>query len=208
MSLSNADLGSADLVEERTIETDEWGSLSKVGRIPRQSLSSSAEARRVVDEAERSVHDALMVTKDVIEYPYVVAGGGAPEAFATKHVGGWAKTMIEVLKYVNLAFKSHGLPSITGKVALDYGRVLVVRYGRKLERSHVDIVGRTISIVAKMLPYAKLTRVIAGQALYAIPLSNNQSKKLFINSNADKLGWSYIDETNGYPYKLYSLTVE
>lgn len=148
-----------------------------------------------------------MATKDVIEYPYVVAGGGAPEAFAAKHVGGWAKTMIEVLKYVNLAFKSHGLPSITAKVALDYGRVLVVRYGRKLERSHVDIVGRTISIVAKMLPYAKLTRVIAGQALYDI-LSNNQSKKLFINSNADKLGWSYIDETNGYPYKLYSLTVE
>ena len=36
-------------------------------------------SQRVVDEAERSIHDALMATKDVIEYPYVVAGGGAPE---------------------------------------------------------------------------------------------------------------------------------
>jgi archaeal chaperonin len=29
-----------------------------------------------VDEAERSIHDALMVTKDVLEKPQIVAGGG------------------------------------------------------------------------------------------------------------------------------------
>ena len=34
-----------------------------------------------MDEADRSIHDALMVTKDVIEKPLIVAGGGAPEAY-------------------------------------------------------------------------------------------------------------------------------
>jgi len=118
-----------------------------------------------------------------------------------------SKNMIEVLEFMNPAFKSHGLPGITAKVAFDYGKVLVVPYGKKSESSHVDIVGRTISIVAKMLPYAKFTRVIAGQALYN-SLSDSQSKKLFVNSNADKLGWSYVDEKSGHPYRLYSLKIE
>jgi chaperonin GroEL (HSP60 family) len=34
----------------------------------------------VVDEAERSIHDAIMVIKDVLDYPYVLVGAGAPEA--------------------------------------------------------------------------------------------------------------------------------
>ena len=34
---------------------------------------------RVVDEADRSIHDALCVIKDVVEEPKIVAGGGAPE---------------------------------------------------------------------------------------------------------------------------------
>jgi adenylate cyclase len=118
-----------------------------------------------------------------------------------------SKTMIGVLEYLNPALKSHGLPPITAKVAFDFGGVLVVPYGKKSEKSHVDIVGRTISIAAKMLPYAKLTRVIAGQSIYDT-LSDHQFKELFIYSNAEKLGWSYIDERNGYPYKLYSLILE
>jgi adenylate cyclase len=118
-----------------------------------------------------------------------------------------SKTMIEVLEYLNPALKSHGLPPITAKVAFDYGGVLVVHYGKKSEKSHVDIIGRTISIVAKMLPYAKLSRVIAGQSIYDT-LSDHRSKELFIYSNADKVGWSYIDERNGYLYKLYSLVLE
>jgi archaeal chaperonin len=52
-----------------------------------------AGSQRVVDEAERSIHDAIMATKDVIEYPYVVACGGAPEAFAARHVRDWANSL-------------------------------------------------------------------------------------------------------------------
>jgi class 3 adenylate cyclase len=118
-----------------------------------------------------------------------------------------SKTMIEVLESVNPAFKSHGLPGITAKIAFDCGKDLVVPYGKNSKSSYVDIVGRTISVVAKMLPYAKFTRVIAGQALYN-SLTDTESKRLFVNSNADKLGWSYPDEKSGYPYRLYSLAIE
>jgi chaperonin GroEL (HSP60 family) len=36
-------------------------------------------SQRVIDEAERDVHDAVMVIKDVLEKPGVVGGGGAVE---------------------------------------------------------------------------------------------------------------------------------
>jgi chaperonin GroEL (HSP60 family) len=35
---------------------------------------------RIVDEAERAIHDALCVVRDVVLDPRIVAGGGAPEA--------------------------------------------------------------------------------------------------------------------------------
>jgi len=34
---------------------------------------------RIIDEAERSIHDALCVARDVVQEPKVMAGGGAPE---------------------------------------------------------------------------------------------------------------------------------
>ena len=45
--------------------------------------------------------------------------------------------------------------------------------------------GRTISIVAKMLPYAKLARIIAGQSKYDT-LSDHESKELFTYCNANE----------------------
>ena len=47
-------------------------------------------SQRVVDEADRSIHDSLMVVKDVVEKPAVVAGGGAPEAFLASNLKEWA----------------------------------------------------------------------------------------------------------------------
>src|SRR5918999_1581879 len=91
--LSNEDLGSAELVEERKIETDKWVFIEGCKNPKAVTILVRAGSQRVVDEAERSIHDAIMAIKDVIEYPYVVAGGGAPEAFAARHVRDWAKSL-------------------------------------------------------------------------------------------------------------------
>ena len=48
---------------------------------------------RVVDEVERSVHDAMMAVKAVVEYPYVVVGGGAPEALVSLKLREWSGTL-------------------------------------------------------------------------------------------------------------------
>jgi len=78
--LDAKDLGSAELVEERKIETDKWVFIEGCKNPKAVTILVRGGSQRVVDEAERSVHDALMVTKDVLERPEIVARGGAPEA--------------------------------------------------------------------------------------------------------------------------------
>ncbi len=69
------------------------GFLLKAANIPKSvTLLLRAGSQRVVDEVERSVHDSLMVVRDVMELPSVVAGGGAPETFAATKIRNWAKS--------------------------------------------------------------------------------------------------------------------
>jgi len=91
--LTSKDLGSAKIVEERKIETDKWVFIEGCKDPKSVTILIRGGSQRVVDEAERSVHDALMVSKDVVEKPAVVAGGGAPEAYAASKVREWASTL-------------------------------------------------------------------------------------------------------------------
>jgi len=91
--LSAKDIGSADLVEERKIETDKWVFVEGAKHPKAVTILIRGGSQRVVDEAERSVHDALMVTKDVLERPVIVAGGGAPEAYAAAKLRDWVSTL-------------------------------------------------------------------------------------------------------------------
>ena len=91
--LSEKDLGAADLVQERKIEEDRWVFVEGCKHPKSVTILLRASSQRVVDEAERSIHDAIMVVKDVMELPLIVAGGGAPETFAATKIRSWAKTL-------------------------------------------------------------------------------------------------------------------
>jgi thermosome len=87
------DLGDAQLVEERKIEEDKWVFIEGCKHPKSVTLLLRGGSQRVVDEVERSVHDSLMVVKDVIEKPQIVAGGGAPETYAATKIRSWAKSL-------------------------------------------------------------------------------------------------------------------
>ncbi|MFY9301563.1 MAG: thermosome subunit beta [Candidatus Nitrosotenuis sp.] len=91
--LFEKDLGSAQLVEERKIEEDKWVFVEGCKNPKSVTLLLRGGSQRVVDEVERSVHDAIMVVKDVMENPSIVAGGGAPETFAATKLRSWAKSL-------------------------------------------------------------------------------------------------------------------
>ena len=91
--LSTADLGYAELVEERKIEEDKWVFIEGCKNPKAVTLLLRGGTQSIVDEGERSLHDALMVTKDVMEKPAIVAGGGAAEAEAAYQVMKWAEKL-------------------------------------------------------------------------------------------------------------------
>ncbi|MGC8665117.1 MAG: thermosome subunit beta [Conexivisphaera sp.] len=91
--LSSNDLGYAALVEERKIEEDKWVFVEGCKDPKAVTILVRGGSQRIVDEAERSIHDALMVVKDVVESPAVVGGGGAPEAETAYQLRQWAQTL-------------------------------------------------------------------------------------------------------------------
>ncbi len=102
--LSSEDLGFAELVEERKIEEDKWVFVEGCKNPKAVSILIRGGAQRVVDEAERSIHDALMTVKDVLERPLIVAGGGAAEIEVATQLRKWAQTLEGRVQLAALAF--------------------------------------------------------------------------------------------------------
>ena len=90
--LSEKDLGSADLAQQKKVESDKWVFIEGCKHPQSVTLLIRGGSQRVIDEVDRSIHDALMVVKDVIEKPEIVAGGGAPESFAASQLKDWANS--------------------------------------------------------------------------------------------------------------------
>ena len=91
--LSASDLGYAKLVEERKVETDKWVFVEGCKNPKAVSILVRGGSQRIVDEAERSVHDAIMAVKDVVEYPYVTVGAGAPEVYISQKIREWTSSL-------------------------------------------------------------------------------------------------------------------
>lgn len=90
--LSDKYLGSAELVQQRKIESDKWVFVEGCRNPQAVSILIRGASQRVVDEVDRSMHDALMVVKDVIDKPAIVAGGGSPEAYIAAQLKEWANS--------------------------------------------------------------------------------------------------------------------
>jgi thermosome len=83
-------LGSARLIEETKIGDDKLTYVRDAKNPMAVTVVVRGGTEHVVDEAERSLHDALCVVRDAIEDSKVVAGGGAPEAESAKQLREYA----------------------------------------------------------------------------------------------------------------------
>ena len=100
--LKRQDLGKAGLVEQRKVGEDKMIFVEGCKNPRSVAVLIRAGLKRMVDEAERALHDALSVVADVVEHNKIVAGGGAIESeiarglrdYATK-VGGREQLAIE-----------------------------------------------------------------------------------------------------------------
>ena len=91
--ISPEDLGYASLVEERKIGEDKMTFVEGCKHPRAVTILIRGGTERIVDEAERSLHDALCVVRDIVEEPKVLAGGGAPELEISRMLKKYAESL-------------------------------------------------------------------------------------------------------------------
>jgi len=88
--LAERDLGECVLVEERKVGEDKMVFVEKCRNPRAVSVVLRAGLERLVDEAERSLRDALSAVADIFRLPKVVYGAGAFEMELAKYVRDYA----------------------------------------------------------------------------------------------------------------------
>lgn len=89
--LKKTDLGSCGLVEEKKVGNDKMIFVQECKDPAAVAIFVRAGLERMLDEAERSLNDALYVISDVAEMPKMVPGGGAIEMEVAKEVRTYAR---------------------------------------------------------------------------------------------------------------------
>ena len=115
--------------------------------------------------------------------------------------------IVIVREVINPVFKENKLPEITIRIGLAYGHALVVLYGKSLEKAHIDIIGSSISLAAKIVSIAKPNQVLVGEFIYNILVSSANHKDLFLKKNKfvelnlDPIKWKYLSHFD--PESMY-----
>jgi len=91
--ISPSDLGYAALVEERRVGDDKMTFIEGCKNPKAVTILIRAGTQRMTAEAERSIHDALCVIRDLLQEPKIVAGGSAPELEMASALRKYAETM-------------------------------------------------------------------------------------------------------------------
>ena len=88
--MKKSDLGVCGVVEEKKVGNDKMIFVEECKDPKAVAIFIRAGLERMIDEAERSINDALYVISDVAETPKMVAGGGSVEMEMSKAVRGYA----------------------------------------------------------------------------------------------------------------------
>ncbi|MHA1699362.1 MAG: thermosome subunit alpha [Promethearchaeota archaeon] len=89
--ISDQDLGSSKIVQERIIGRDKYVFVEGCVDPRAVTILIRGEGDKALDEAERCIHDALCICAVLLENPAVVGGGGAIEVELARRLSDFAK---------------------------------------------------------------------------------------------------------------------
>lgn len=93
VELTSEDLGASGLVEEKKVGTDNMIFVSECSDPKAVSILIRGGIAHVVDEAERTLNDALCVVRNIVDNPYILGGGGSSEIELSKQLRDFATTI-------------------------------------------------------------------------------------------------------------------
>ena len=154
--LSKNDLGYAKLVEQRKIGDDKMTFIEGCKNPRSVAILIRGGTERIVDEAERSIHDALCVARDVVEEPKIMAGGGAPELEVARQLREYAETLPgrEQLAVMGFAEALEAVPTTLAENAgldpIDIISELRVHHEKGEKWSGVEVHGGKVTDMKKL----------------------------------------------------------
>lgn len=157
--LSTSNLGYAALVEERKIGDDKMTFIEGCTNPKAVTILIRGGTERLNNEAERSIHDALCVIRDLIVDPKVVAGGSASEMEMANSLKTYAQTISGREQLAILAF-AEALESITvtlsenaGLDPIDILSELRYRHEKRETWAGIDVNSGKVQDMTKMNVY-------------------------------------------------------
>lgn len=114
-----------------------------------------------------------------------------------------AETMNHVIeKAINPILKEKSYPELMIKTTIDFGECSVVRYGSDKHAAHIDLIGLTLNLAAKMQQFTKPGQITIGEYVYnRINLKNKTS---FSKIRTDSKSWKYHELGASKSYSIYS----
>lgn len=122
-----------------------------------------------------------------------------------------AQAMVKVMRQgINPILNQYDYPELNVRVGIDVGDNVVVQYGwdtmaledgRVARRPHLDILGYTISITAKMTALADADQIVVGQFVYEALPQGQQA--MFKPLSVSPEVWGYVSDYTGKIYQLY-----
>jgi len=86
-------LGTCGEFEERQVGGERYNFFTDCKRTKTATVILRGGGEHFIDEAERSLHDAIMIVRRVMKHPDVVAGGGAIDMEISKHLNEFSWTV-------------------------------------------------------------------------------------------------------------------
>ena len=113
-----------------------------------------------------------------------------------------AKSMIRVLnEAINPVLNENDYPTLSAKIGIDAGENMIVRYGSDKTKSHVDILGASMNMAAKIQNMAEPNEILIGGDVYT--RLHPETQKTFNKKTLDNSKWKYHNRKTGKIYPIY-----
>ena len=196
--LRNHILHSINLV---VLYVDLVGSTSLILKLPKDSLSQviTTFAQEMAYVVKRHEGFVLKFVGDAV-IGYFIDHDSKPSA---DRAVSCAESMIKVMKLgINPILKKSGLPELKIKIGMDYGEATVVLYGDDVKNSHVDLIGPSLNIGAKIQNLANPDQILIGNDVYT--RLHESLKQYFIKLDLDEQTWNYPSRDSKKIYPVYA----
>lgn len=125
------------------------------------------------------------------------------------------RSMVRIIQQgMNPILNQFDYPELGVRIGIDLGENAIIQYGfdihkcdhdKIIKEPHYDILGHTINMAVKMTSLASPNRIVIGQSVYE-KLIDKKQKSRFKVLRVRPSSWTYVDESTGKMYNLYTDT--